>query len=221
MPEQPDLPPDSRSQEDAEAQIPDIPLEGPTETQEPSTPAAAEPTVESGAEPATESAAESAGEAVAESAAEVEGVSPDQDFGAMLEAAGDGVGGEPNVGDKISGVVAQIREVDSFIDFGARSEGVIKTTELNGEEGKLAFGIGDPLEAFVIDVGEGIQLSRVIGRENTKADLLYQAHKSGIPVQGKVTAINKWGLGVEVQGVRAFCPVAQIDTKFTKDRPIR
>jgi hypothetical protein len=66
MPEQPDSPPDSRSQEDAEAQIPDIPLEGPTETQEPSTPAAAEPTVESGAEPATESAAESAGEAVAE-----------------------------------------------------------------------------------------------------------------------------------------------------------
>ena len=221
MPEQPDSPPDSRSQEDAEIQIPDAPLEGAPVAQEPSTPAAAEPTAESGTEPATESAAEPvaefAGEAVAESAADVEGESPDQDFGAMLEAAGDGVGGEPNVGNKVSGVVAQIREVDSFIDFGGRSEGVIKTTELNDEDGKLAFGIGDPLEAFVIDVGEGIQLSRVIGRENTKADLLYQAHKSGIPVQGKVTAINKWGLGVEVQGVRAFCPVAQIDTKFTKD----
>jgi small subunit ribosomal protein S1 len=30
-------------------------------------------------------------------------------------------------------------------------------------------------------------------------------------------AINKWGLGIELEGMRAFCPVSQIDTAFTED----
>ena len=168
--------------------------------------------------PADSAVSESADSAVAEAEAEG-GSSSEQDFGALLDASPDELlRGEPKVGDKVSGVVAQIGEEDSFVDFGGRSEGVIKTSELKDEEGKLTLGTGDPLEAFVVDAGDGVRLSRAIGRrESTRSDLLYQAFKSGIPVEGKVTAINKWGLGVEVQGVRAFCPVAQIDTKFTKE----
>ena len=121
-------------------------------------------------------------------------------------------------GDKVSGVLAQIGAESSFVDFGGRSEGVIKTAELRDSEGQLGFSVGDPLEAFVVGAGEEIALSRFLGRqESNRSDLLYQAYKSGVPVEGKVTAINKWGLGVEIQGVRAFCPVAQIDTKFTAD----
>ena len=46
--------------------------------------------------------------------------------------------------------------------------------------------------------------------------MLYRAFKSGMPVEGKVTAVNKWGLGVEIQGTRAFCPKSQIDTRPVK-----
>jgi small subunit ribosomal protein S1 len=40
---------------------------------------------------------------------------------------------------------------------------------------------------------------------------------TGLPVDGVVKAVNKGGLEVEVHGVRAFCPVSQIDVRFVGD----
>ena len=148
---------------------------------------------------------------------EVEIEKVDQSFEEMLEQ-GPSLDSKQELkpGDKVSGVLAQIGEESSFVDFGGRSEGLIKTAELRDGAGQMTFSVGDPLEAFVVSEGEEIVLSRFLGREETnRSDLLHQAYKSGVPVEGKVTAINKWGLGVDIQGVRAFCPVAQIDTKFT------
>ena len=93
---------------------------------------------------------------------------------------------------------------------------MIKTSELRDEEGKMVFDVGDPLEAFVVSDEDEIVLSRSLQRGDRQADLIYRAFKSGMPVQGRVTAVNKWGLGVDVQGVRAFCPVSQISTEFVK-----
>ena len=146
-------------------------------------------------------------------------------FASMLEES-NASGRDVKVGEKISGVLAKIGPETSFVDFGGRSEGVIKTSELRAataspaalEQGReLRFNEGDPLEAFVVAAGEEIVLSRLLGREDGNADLLYQAFKSKIPVEGKVCAVNKWGLGIEIQGVRAFCPVSQIDTQYVKD----
>ena len=148
---------------------------------------------------------------------EVEIEKVDQSFEEMLEQ-GPSLDSKQELkpGDKVSGVLAQIGEESSFVDFGGRSEGLIKTEELRDGAGQMTFSVGDPLEAFVVSEGEEIVLSRFLGREESnRSDLLHQAYKSGVPVEGKVTAINKWGLGVDIQGVRAFCPVAQIDTKFT------
>jgi small subunit ribosomal protein S1 len=119
-------------------------------------------------------------------------------------------------GDRISGVLVKVTAENSFVDFGGRSEGVIKTSELQDADGKMVFDVGDPLEAFVVSDEDEIVLSRVLQRGDRQADLIYQAFKSGMPVEGRVTAVNKWGLGVDVQGVRAFCPVSQISTEFIK-----
>ena len=35
-----------------------------------------------------------------------------------------------------------------------------------------------------------------------------------IPVEGRVTAVNKGGFEIDLSGLRAFCPVSQIDIKY-------
>jgi len=167
-------------------------------------------------EPAPEEAATAA---VAESVQEETAPSEEkEDFATLLEESTvPGPTQEAAVGDKVSGVLVRIGEAHSFIDFGGRSEGVIDTGELKDADGSVAFGIGDPLEAFVMAVGEETRLSRSLKGEDRDSDALYQAYKSSVPVEGKVTATNKWGLGIDIQGVRAFCPISQIDVKFVKD----
>ena len=140
-----------------------------------------------------------------------------ENFAAMLDAT-PGVGStqELVLGEKISGVLSQVKGENAFVDFGGRSEGVIKTGELTNEDGEMIFGAGDPLEAYVVSTDEEIILSRFLSKDQRQADMLYRAFKSGMPVEGKVTAVNKWGLGVEIEGTRAFCPKSQIDTRPVK-----
>jgi small subunit ribosomal protein S1 len=44
-----------------------------------------------------------------------------------------------------------------------------------------------------------------------------EAAHTGLPVDGVVKAVNKGGIEVEVHGVRAFCPMSQIDVRFVGD----
>jgi small subunit ribosomal protein S1 len=121
-----------------------------------------------------------------------------------------------SVGDKVSGVLTRVGEEDSFVDFGGAAEGKISSSQLrDSESGSLSFDTGDPLEAYVAALEDGIVLSREepVGA----ADLLYKAYKAGTPVNGRVVVVNKWGLGVDIGGIRGFCPVSLIDVDFVKD----
>jgi small subunit ribosomal protein S1 len=46
---------------------------------------------------------------------------------------------------------------------------------------------------------------------------LVTAMKSKVPVEGKVTGVNKGGFNVRVLGQKAFCPISQIDLKRVED----
>ena len=135
----------------------------------------------------------------------------------MLDASPD-VGSPQELvpGERISGVLSLVKGENAFVDFGGRCEGVIKTSELMNDDGEMTFAAGDPLEAYVVSTDEEIVLSRFLSKDQRQADMVYRAFKSGMPVEGKVTAVNKWGLGVEIQGTRAFCPKSQIDTRPVK-----
>lgn len=141
-----------------------------------------------------------------------------EEFARLLEQQAPAPTQQVKVGDKISGVLVRVGTENSFVDFGGRGEGVIKTGELRDEENGMQFQEGDPLEAYVLADQDEVVLTRFLHQEDREADALYRAFKVGMPVEGKVTAVNKWGLGVEVQGVRAFCPISQIDVKFV-DNP--
>ena len=185
----------------------------------PEVPSAAEQAVESPApEPLTVDFTETTPDAIpaGQQAAKQE-PAPEVDMAKLLEGEATPTGAQIKVGERVSGVLVRIGEENSFIDFGGRAEGVLSTSELKGEDGALVFAIGEPLEAFVVSAEDEVRVSRFLKGEDREADQLYKAFKSGTPIEGRVMAVNKWGLGVEMAGTRAFCPISQIDTAFIKN----
>ena len=60
-------------------------------------------------------------------------------------------------------------------------------------------------------------LRRGAGRGSEGRGDLTTAVQTGLPVEGLVTAVNKGGLEVDVHGVRAFCPVSQLELRPVAD----
>jgi small subunit ribosomal protein S1 len=187
----------------------------------------AETGVAKGDEVAQEAPVEAAEDTAAEEPVEAPGETKDEtvakasaeDFAQMLDEDGSTeASAAVNTNDKIGGVIVKIEGDSSFVDYGGRGEAVIRTSELNDPKGELLFKVGDPLEAFVVSTGDEVQISRGLSRQDAQADVLYQAYKAGMPVEGQIDAVNKWGLGVTIEGdVRGFCPISQIDTKYVEN----
>lgn len=148
-----------------------------------------------------------------------------QDFGEILAEFEQKDGGEetrkaPAVGEKVKGQILSIGETAAFVDLGGKSEGMIDLAQLKDSEGNLTVNVGDTLEATVTgnDPETGsLVLRRKAARGQEVAAELRQAHETGIPVEGVVTAINKGGAEVQVSGMRAFCPLSQLDLRYVED----
>ena len=127
---------------------------------------------------------------------------------------------EPQVGDQVRGKIISIGKSAAFVDIGAKSDGVIDLTELRDADGKLLVKPMDELEARVVEVGGpsgSIVLKRLLGRGAEGKAELEQAFQLGVPVEGTVSGVNKGGVEVTVAGVRAFCPISQLDSRHVED----
>lgn len=161
----------------------------------------------------------------------------ERDFGDILaefekQQAESGGGKDPKPGERVSGKVLSIGEEAAFVDIGAKSDGMVSLAELRNEEGELTVGVGDTLDAMVTghDEASGCLLLRVkpgIGRGSGSGlgaggtelaiEEISQAHTHGIPVEGVVAEAIKGGVEVNVSGLRAFCPVSQLDLRYVED----
>jgi len=123
-------------------------------------------------------------------------------------------------GDKVTGKVTRVGTEFVFIDIGAKNEAMIKVIELAGADGALDVKPGDEVAGFIVSMSGGeTVVSKSVGTGGSSADIgaLRDAQSTRMPVQGKVTGVSKAGLTVKIMGHRAFCPVSQIDVKFTSD----
>jgi small subunit ribosomal protein S1 len=125
------------------------------------------------------------------------------------------------VGDKVAGKIIQLGHDVAFLELGSGvAEAMIEVAELKDAEGNVAARVGDIVDAVVIqatDRGAVVSKGHGHGPRDGARDALAEAARTGLPVEGVVKAVNKGGLEVEVHGVRAFCPVSQIDVKFVAD----
>jgi small subunit ribosomal protein S1 len=150
-----------------------------------------------------------------------------QDFASILEAFEKQQSGKekpptaaaaPKVGDRVSARIVGFGEESAFVDLGRKAEGVVALSELTDDEGQRTVAVGDTLEGVVASVADDVVTIKVrAGRGAAAPEELRQAHAHGLPVEGVVGAVVKGGVEVTVSGLRAFCPVSQIDLRYVED----
>ena len=76
-----------------------------------------------------------------------------------------------------------------------------------------------PLGTYAFGAGASgaIVLRTQVARGPEASQELAQAFQLGLPVDGQVTGTNKGGVEVTIAGIRAFCPISQLDNKFVEN----
>lgn len=140
------------------------------------------------------------------------------DFGAILEQFEQ----DQTVfhsGELVNGTVVGVSDRGVLVDFGYKSEGIVPTEEFTDTEGNVTVQNGDTVEVVIKSIHSGDappNLSRndAVSRKTwTEIEAAYNQEK---PVVGRVVNKTKGGLQVDINGVEAFLPGSQVDS-----RPIR
>jgi small subunit ribosomal protein S1 len=124
------------------------------------------------------------------------------------------------IGDRVEGRLSSLGQTVAVIDLPDGVEGTLDIIELRDEAGQITARVGDLVSARVASIGQkagSLTLRRSPMRGGDTRAGLEQAVATGLPVDGLVTAVNKGGLEVTVAGVRAFCPISQIDLRPVVD----
>ena len=139
----------------------------------------------------------------------------EKSFEELLKASAESAGRKLFPGDKISGKVLKISKDTVFVDLGGKSEGIADVQEFMDKEGNLAIQQGDWVEMRVASIRDGIRLTKGMKVQGPDAlDILREAKENVIPVEGRVSGVVKGGFQIDLSGLRAFCPLGQIDLQF-------
>jgi small subunit ribosomal protein S1 len=113
------------------------------------------------------------------------------------------------------GKVISIRGKSVFVDLGAKSEGVVPVDQFPGDLPRP----GDLIDVLVdrFDPDEGILLLSLKG---AAVEATWDNLRKGLIVEARVTKTNKGGLEVEVDGIRGFLPIGQIDINRVDDAAV-
>jgi small subunit ribosomal protein S1 len=124
----------------------------------------------------------------------------------------------PRVGEAIEATVVQVGKDVVFVELDGKRQAQLERVEL----GDQPIAVGDTIRAHVVAVDAqtgDVRLAKSMGKPGHLAGV-QQAKESGVAVEGKVTALNKGGLEVDLGGVRAFCPISQADNKYVQDASV-
>src|SRR5438477_12687048 len=117
------------------------------------------------------------------------------------------------IGQMVKGRVIQVSDEHVFVDVGGKGEAWIDRAELADDEGRLKVKVGDEIEATVVATGDEIRLSHRLRQGAQAREALAVAAQTGVPVEGKVAGVIEGGYEVTVGGLRAFCPLSQMDIR--------
>ncbi len=138
-----------------------------------------------------------------------------ESFEELLKTSSETPGRKLFPGDKVSGKVLKVSKDTVFVDLGGKSEGIADIQEFLDKEGHLTVEQGDWVEMRVASIRDGILLTKGMKVQGADAlDMLREAKENVIPVEGRVSAVVKGGFEVNLSGIRAFCPLGQIDLAF-------
>ncbi|MFO0577721.1 MAG: S1 RNA-binding domain-containing protein [Polyangia bacterium] len=125
-----------------------------------------------------------------------------------------------SIGTEVRGRVLSIGRDYVFVDLGGKDDGLLPVDEVRQPDGSLSVKVGDEVVARIAEVDGrmgGLVLRRVMGRGPEARAELFQAFEAGIPVEGQISGVVKGGVEVQIAGVRAFCPISQLDLRHVED----
>jgi len=113
------------------------------------------------------------------------------------------------------GKVVAVRGKSVFVDLAAKSEGVVPVEQFGG---KIP-AIGDMIDVVVdrFDTAEGLL---ILSLKGAAVEANWENVHKGMIVEARVTKTNKGGLDVEVNGIRGFLPIGQIDINRVEDAAV-
>jgi small subunit ribosomal protein S1 len=144
--------------------------------------------------------------------------SNEEDFGSILEKFEQ----EQTVyhsGELVEGKVVGVGERGVLIDFGYKSEGIVPIEDFTSPSGEVTVSKGEMVEVIIKSISSGDApptLSRADAVSRKSWDVVEKAFNSETPITGRVVEVTKGGLRVDINGVEAFLPGSQVDS-----RPIR
>jgi small subunit ribosomal protein S1 len=152
-----------------------------------------------------------------------------EDFAALLDAFEKGQAttrrARPQVGDRVTARIVGFGDDAAFVDLGGKAEGIVPLVQLLDADGERTVAVGDSVDGIVASLADDVVVLRVgVGHGGSggaaAAAELQQAHEHGLPVDGTVQAVVKGGVEVQVSGVRAFCPISQLDARYVEDAAV-
>jgi small subunit ribosomal protein S1 len=144
--------------------------------------------------------------------------SSEEDFGSILEKFEQ----EQTIyhnGDLVEGKVVGVSERGVLIDFGYKSEGIAPIEDFTSPTGEVIVQKGDHVEVTIKSISSGDappMLSRADAVSRKSWEVIEKAFNEETPITGRVIDVTKGGLRVDLNGIEAFLPGSQVDS-----RPIR
>ncbi len=111
-----------------------------------------------------------------------------------------------------TGKVIGVRGKSVFVDMGGKSEGVLTLDQFPGDLPAPGSSIEVVVERF--DPEEGIQILRLKG---SAIEANWENLRRDVVVEARATKVVKGGLEVDVDGIRGFLPISQIDLSRVED----
>jgi small subunit ribosomal protein S1 len=134
----------------------------------------------------------------------------DTDLRALYGEGPRGQRPKPEAGPK-KGKVISVRGKDVFVDVGGRTQGVLAVQQFPEGPPEIGTEVEVHIEGYDPD---GFLL---LNRQGAAVEADWSSVATGMTVEARVTAVNKGGLSVDVNGIRGFMPMGQIDLYRVED----
>jgi small subunit ribosomal protein S1 len=101
-----------------------------------------------------------------------------------------------------------------FLQLSGKSEGILDKAEVTKEDGTITVQEGDEIDVFFLSNHRGeMRFTTRISGQSANDEMIENAYKNKIPVEGVVDKEIKGGYEVTIGTKRAFCPFSQIGLK--------
>ena len=121
-------------------------------------------------------------------------------------------------GQQIETKIVAITDDTIFLDLGLKSEGILDKSELADENGNVDVKEGDTIKVYFLSNNrDELHFTTKLSGKDTGKEILENAFKNGIPVEGHVTQEIKGGYEVMIGSTRAFCPFSQMGYRQKKE----